>query len=178
VHCDVDTPFPKPGEPPAYFEPLKALFARHPWATIIWAHIGLGRVVRPVKDQAQLVAAMMDDPKLAHVHFDLSWNETAKYIVSTQQSVDVVADLISRHPDRFMFGTDEVAPTNQSDYLRVFRDYEPLWSKLSPHARDLVLRGNYERIFDEARHRVRRWERLHPKNEPDQPIVHRATGPD
>jgi hypothetical protein len=178
VHCDVDTPFPKPGAEPAYFEPLKALFARHPKATIIWAHIGLGRVVRPAKDQTKLVAAMIEDPRLAHVHFDLSWTETAKYIVATPQTVELVADLIARHPDRFLFGTDEVAPANQGDYLRVYREYEPLWAKLPPRARDLVLRGNYERIFDEGRRRVRKWERLHPNNEPSEPIVHRATGPD
>jgi hypothetical protein len=178
VHCDVDTPFPKPGAPAAYFEPLEALFARHPKTTIIWAHIGLGRVVRPAKDQANLVAAMIEDPRLKHVHFDLSWTETAKYIVATPQTVEVVADLITRHPDRFLFGTDEVAPANQSDYLRVYREYEPLWTRLPPPARDLVLKGNYERIFDEARRRVRTWERLHPVDKPTQPIVHRATGPD
>jgi hypothetical protein len=179
VHCDVDTPFPRAGQPPAYFEPLKALFARHPHATIIWAHIGLGRVVRPVKDQATLIAAMLEDPKLAHVRFDLSWSETAKYIVATPQTVEVVADLITRYPERFLFGTDEVAPVNQSDYLRVYRQYEPLWAKLPARARDLVLKGNFERIFDEARRHVRAWERLHPnEGEPSQPIVRRATGPD
>ena len=172
VHCDVDTPFPKPGVDPAYFTELSALFKRHPGTTIIWAHIGLGRVVRPVTDQARLVAAMLDNPKLSHVMFDLSWTETAKYIVATPATTKVVADLITKHPDRFLFGTDEVAPKNQQDYLSVYRQYQPLWDRLSPAVLDRVRKGNYERVFDEARRRVRAWEQLHRTDSiGHQPIV-------
>ena len=179
VHCDVDTPFPKAGIEPAYLGALTALLKRHPNTTIIWAHIGLGRVVRPVKDQARLVEAMLDNPKLAHVYFDLSWSETAKYVVATPQTTRVVADLITKHPDRFLFGTDEVAPDDPNAYLKVFRTYQPLWAELPPAVVHQVLVGNYERIFDEARRRVRAWERMHPRDQiGHQPIVHRATGPD
>jgi len=174
VHCDVDTPFPKAGVDPAYFTELGALFKRHPNTTIIWAHIGLGRVVRPVADQARLVAAMLDNPKLAHVVFDLSWNETAKYIVATPATLQVVADLIAKHPDRFLFGTDEVAPKNQQDYLRVYRQYQPLWDRLPPAVLERVRKGNYERIFDEARRRVRTWEQAHAGDTVGhQPVVRR-----
>ncbi|HTR51949.1 MAG TPA: amidohydrolase family protein [Kofleriaceae bacterium] len=179
VHCDIDTPFPKPGAPPAYLDGIVALFKRHPHARIIWAHIGLGRVVRPVQDQAAFVAAMLDDPALAHVSFDLSWSETAKYIVASPATIRVVADLVIRHPDRFLYGSDEVAPANQDDYLRVYRQYQPLWDQLPPRVLAQVLRGNYERIFDEARRRVRAWEQsgaAHATN--PEPVVHRATGPD
>jgi hypothetical protein len=172
LHCDVDTPFPKAGMEPAYFTALNALFKRHPNTTIIWAHIGVGRVVRPVKDQLRLVEQMLDNPKLKHVNFDLSWSETAKYIVATPQTVSAVAALIKKYPDRFLFGTDEVAPKNQQDYLRVFRQYQPLWDALPRDVLERVRKGNFERIFDEARTRVRAWERQHP---PDllghQPIV-------
>jgi hypothetical protein len=39
--------------------------------------------------------------------------------------------------------------------------YRPLWAKLSPEAREKVLKGNYERLFDRARIQVRAWERAH-----------------
>jgi predicted TIM-barrel fold metal-dependent hydrolase len=52
VHNDIDTPFPKPGAKPAYLEQMTALLKRHPNATIIWAHTGLGRVVRPIQNHA------------------------------------------------------------------------------------------------------------------------------
>jgi hypothetical protein len=163
VHCDVDVPFPKPGSEPEYFEGVVALFKRHPHTTIIWAHLGVGRVVRPIKDHAAHFESMIADPALAHVAFDLSWTETAKYIVASPESIQIVARLITRHPERFLFGTDEVAPTDQQEYLRVYRQYQPLWDQLSPEVLHQVLEGNYERIFDGARKRVRAWEQLHVK---------------
>jgi hypothetical protein len=36
--------------------------------------------------------------------------------------------------------------------------YGPLWAKLTPEARAKVTRGNYERLFDAARVKVRAWE--------------------
>jgi len=158
VHCDVDTPFPRPNAEPAYLLGIAELFKRHPKTTIIWAHIGLGRVVRPVKDQAKLVERALDNPKLSHVYFDLSWSETAKYIMSSPDTMKVVAAIIAKHPDRFVFGTDEVGPTDQKTYLRVYDTYAPLWKALGPRAAHMVLVENYERIFDEARRRVRAWE--------------------
>src|ERR1700754_4981512 len=158
IHNDIDTPFAKEGAPPAYFEEVKALFKRHPDATIIWAHIGVGRVVRPAKAQGALIEEMLRDPQFSHVYFDISWNEVAKYVVATPESTRITADLINRYPDRFLFGTDEVAPSNQDQYLRVYYQYQPLWNLLDEKTREKVLKDNYARIFDRARHKVREWE--------------------
>jgi hypothetical protein len=67
--------------------------------------------------------------------------------------------LINRHPDRFLFGTDEVAPPDQDTYLRTYTLYAPLLSQLDDAARQKFLKGNYERLFDAARIRVRAWEK-------------------
>jgi hypothetical protein len=53
LHNDVDMPFAKPDTEPAYLTQMKALLKRHPKTTIIWAHIGLGRIVRPVQVSAE-----------------------------------------------------------------------------------------------------------------------------
>jgi predicted TIM-barrel fold metal-dependent hydrolase len=158
IHNDIDTPFAKEGTPPAYAAQVRSLFKRHPKTTIIWAHIGVGRVVRPAKEQGAIVEDMLKDPELSHVNFDISWNEVAKYVVATPASTQAVADIINRYPDRFLFGTDEVAPSDQEQYLRVYRQYGPLWKLLSKDASEKVRKGNYERIFNEARNRVRAWE--------------------
>jgi hypothetical protein len=100
----------------------------------------------------------LSDPQFSHVYFDISWNEVAKYMVATPESTRVAADLINRYPDRFLFGTDEVAPSSQEQYLRVYYQYQPLWKLLDGRTRVKVLKGNYERIFDEGRHKVRAWE--------------------
>ena len=159
LHNDVDMPFAKVGGRPVYLAQLKDLFRRHPRNTIIWAHVGVGRVVHPVERHAAMVRRIVEDPGLAHVHFDLSWNETAKYLVATSRSVALAADLINRHPDRFLFGTDEVNPPDQKTYLRIRQQYAPLWQRLDRAASEKLRRGNYERLFDEARRRVRAWER-------------------
>jgi hypothetical protein len=161
IHNDMDVPFAKESSQPAYLDEMKALFRRHRNTTIIWAHTGMGRIVRPVKNHAANIAAIISDQEFNHVYFDISWNEVAKYIVATPESTRIAADLINRYPDRFLFGTDDVAPLNQETYLRVYYQYGPLWKLLDNDASEKVRKRNYERIFDAARTKVRAWERAH-----------------
>lgn len=163
LHNDVDVPFAKEGSPPAYLEQLKAVLKRHPKTTIIWAHLGVGRIVRPVHQQGALVEAMIKDPAFSHIYYDISWSEVAKYAVSTPETTRQVADLLNRYPDRFLFGTDEVAPSTQDLYMRVYNQYAPLWPLLTKEASEKIRKGNYERIFDEGRRRVRAWEKANLK---------------
>ena len=159
MHSDVDMPFPKPGQEPYQVAQLRDLFKRHPKTTIIWAHCGLGRIVHPVKDQLAIVERLLTSPELSHVYIDISWDEVAKYLVASPEAIERAAEGINRHPDRFLFGTDEVAPTEQAKYLKVYDMYKPLWAKLTPEASEKVRKGNYERLFDEARRKVRAWEK-------------------
>ena len=161
LHNDMDVPFSKEGSPPAYLDQIKALFKRHPNSTIIWAHTGMGRIVRPVKDHGAAVEAILKDPAFKNVYFDISWDEVAKYLVATPETTKIAADLINRYPDRFLFGTDEVAPKTQAAYLKVYYQYDPLWKLLTPDTVQKVRKGNYERLFDQARLRVRAWEKTH-----------------
>jgi hypothetical protein len=161
IHNDMDVPFAKEGSEPAYLEQAKAVFKRHPKTTIIWAHTGMGRIVRPIKNHAANVEAILQDPAFSHLYFDISWDEVAKYIVASPQATQITADLINRYPDRFLFGTDEVAPSNWATYSRVFNMYQPLWNLLRPETGLKVRCGNYERIFDAGRRHVRQWEAAH-----------------
>jgi predicted TIM-barrel fold metal-dependent hydrolase len=166
IHNDMDVPFAKPGSDPVYLEQMKAVLARHPKTTIIWAHMGMGRIVRPVQGHAAVIEAMLKDPQFNHVYFDISWDEVAKYLVASPESIQVAAQLFNRYPDRFLFGTDEVAPADQGKYLRVYNLYEPLWKALDKNTSDKIRKGNYERIFDEGRQRVRAWESAHVERRP------------
>ena len=184
LHNDMDTPFPKEGKPPAYLEQMKNLIKRHPKTTIIWAHTGMGRIVRPVDHHAAVLEAMLKDPAFSHLYFDISWTEVAKYITATPEATKITADLLNRYPDRFLFGTDEVAPTNQESYLKIYSLYAPLWKLLTPETSAKVRKGNYERLFDEARRNVRAWERANlkaqvlPGTAPHEDVpVSRATDP-
>jgi len=164
IHNDMDIPFAKENSAPAYLDEMKTLLRRHPNTTVIWAHTGMGRVVRPIKNHAANLAAILADPAFKNVYFDISWDEVAKYIVATPESTRIAADLINKYPDRFLFGTDSVAPPDQQEYLKVYYQYKPLWTLLDKETGEKVRRGNYERIFDDARKKVRAWEAEHTQS--------------
>lgn len=178
LHNDIDVPFAKVGAEPVYLTQMKALLKRHPRTNVIWAHVGLGRVVHPVQQAAavgaaerpqnhmELVLSMLEDPELSHLYFDISWDEVAKYAIASPEATRRTAAVINRFPDRTLFGTDEVAPPDQARYLRIYDMYEPVWKLLTPEAREKVLKGNYERLFDAARARVRAWEAANVRKEP------------
>lgn len=159
IHSDSHSPFPKPEAEPVYFNQMKDLLARHPKTTIIWAHTGLGRIVQPVNEHAKALESILKDPKFKHVYFDLSWSEVAKYLVSTPEGLKKSSEIINTFPDRFLFGTDEVAPSDQNSYTRVYDQYQPLLSLLKEDTRLKFLRANYEKLFDTARSKVRKWEK-------------------
>jgi predicted TIM-barrel fold metal-dependent hydrolase len=161
IHNDVSMPFPKPEQRRVYFDQLKDLFRRHPGATIVWAHLGLGRVVEPLPGHAALIEEILDDPALSHVNFDISWDEAAKYLVRSMDTIERSVGVMGNHPDRFVFGTDVVAPSDPAKYYAVFDMYAPLWRELSPEARRMITRQNYERLFGAARGKVRAWEHGH-----------------
>jgi hypothetical protein len=173
LHNDIDMPFAKTDSEPVYLEQTKALLKRHPATRIIWAHVGLGRIVHPVQVSAEaaertpahlgIVETILGDPALRHVSFDISWDEVAKYAVATPASIARVAAALNKYPDRFLFGTDTVAPSGAAPYYAVFERWAPIWRLLTPEASLAVRKGNYVRLFDEARRRVREWERANVK---------------
>ena len=98
IHNDIDMPFAREGAEPVFLTQMKDLLRRHPETTVIWAHVGMGRVVHPVlaaagasaaersDNQVGIVTTMLKDPGLKHLYFDISWEEVAKYIVATPET--------------------------------------------------------------------------------------------
>jgi hypothetical protein len=168
IHNDIDVPFAETDADPMYLQQMTELLARHPGAVVIWAHLGLGRIVRPTQVSAGsaqrspshvgIVERLLTNPALQHVLFDISWDEVAKYAVASPEAEARVAAILNRYPDRFLFGTDSVAPPDADRYFAVFDMWAPIWPLLTPEASYKVRKGNYERIFDEGRRRVRAWE--------------------
>ena len=159
MHSDFNTPFPKDGTEPTFFKQMKELLSRHPKTQIIWAHTGLGRIIEPIESQLKGIQEILNDKKLRHVYFDISWSEVAKYVVKTPDSVKEMAGLLEKYPDRFLFGTDEVAPEDKASHEKVYWQYGPLWNLLSKNTSEKVRKLNYEKLFDEARVKVRAWEK-------------------
>jgi predicted TIM-barrel fold metal-dependent hydrolase len=160
-HNDVNRPFAKAGTTPVFIEQARALFLRHPKNTIIWAHTGLGRVVQPVEGHLAMIESMLADPAFKNLYFDISWDEVAKYAVSSPEAIQKTAALLNKYPDRFLFGTDTVAPKDPKAYYAVYDMWKPVFDRLDKEAKAKILKGNYQRIFDQARKNVRAWERTH-----------------
>lgn len=164
IHTDIERPFPKKDTPPHLALQTKELFLRHPKTKIIWAHIGLGRVVRPLVQQADAIARALKDRELDHVYFDISWDEVSKYATESDESAKRVSAIINRHPERFLFGTDCVAPKSAQSMANVFNGYDKIWKLLTPEAKRMVCLENHERLFDEAKKKVRAWEKANLKS--------------
>ena len=81
--------------------------------------------------------------------------------MSSPETEKRIAELLNRFPDRFLFGTDNVAPPDQATDLKVFQLWQPIFAQLTPEASLAVRKKNYERLFDAARARVRGWEKDH-----------------
>ena len=173
IHNDIDIPFARQDSEPVYLAQMKAVLKRHPKTTIIWAHTGLGRVVHPVRSSAEtaerssaqlkIVETILADPDFSHVSFDISWDEVAKYAIASPESISSVKTILNRYPDRFLFGTDAVAPAKPEAYFAVFEMWKPVWEQLSKDAVFKVRIGNYERLFDAAREKVRYWEQANAR---------------
>jgi hypothetical protein len=159
LHNDADMPFPRPGQEPYVLVQFKELLLKHPNTTVIWAHAGLGRIVRPVQDQLGIIDRALANPALKNLHIDISWDETAKYVVARPETIAATASVIEKYPDRFLFGSDVVAPSSIDSPMAVYNAYEPLWKALKPETARKVALENYERVFDEGRRKVRAWEK-------------------
>jgi hypothetical protein len=79
-----------------------------------------------------------------------------------EKSIRILVKHASHASDRFRCG-DTVAPANAAAYYRVFDMRAPVWRLLTPEASFKIRKGNYERIFDAARQRVRVWEQANAK---------------
>ncbi len=154
VHNDADVILPHADAHPAHFDAFLELVADHPDATIVWAHSGLGRFVEPTDGYVDLLEDVLEDDRYAHLHLDLSWDVVAEQIADDP----AWADLVERFPTRFLLGSDAVTPRDEAAYLRNLAVWEPLLDRLGADAGEALRLRNYERLFDEARRRVRAFE--------------------
>ncbi len=170
-HNDIDTPMNNRTELPSYAKQMYRLLKRHKDTTIIWAHTGLGRTVSPRQRDSiegskrnpshlDMIERTLENKGLKNLHYDISWDVVAKYITATPESLKNAARIINKYPNRFLFGTDMVAPKKEN-YFEVYEMYAPLFEKLTPEASKMLRLTNYERIFDKARVDVANWERAH-----------------
>ena len=158
IHNDVDVILPHSGERPTHLDAFVEVVRRHPGTTIVWAHAGIGRFVEPTPDYVDLLEELLRDESLNHLHFDLSWDVVAEQIDSPPETLAAWAALVNAWPDRFVLGSDSVVAKDAASYQTALEAWRMLFDRLDPDASHQLRMGNYERLFDAARARVRAWE--------------------
>ncbi|MCK7517442.1 MAG: hypothetical protein MZV64_06840 [Ignavibacteriales bacterium] len=63
----------------------------------------MGRIIKPIEDMGAMFEEMLADPAYNNLYFDLSWDETAKWLDYNDKSLARTAEIIKKYPDRFLF---------------------------------------------------------------------------
>jgi hypothetical protein len=175
VHCDHDTPgnldlskdpvaratyYGGKTPKPQYLDAFEAFLKRHPNVSMIWAHfMGNGRGVRPYPEHWTYVDRLLGDPAFRHVSIDISWGSViAGTILDTPEHLKATADLIRKYPDRFLYGSDQLATTDFEALRKGYDVWAPLWQELGPELTSRVCKENYVRVFDQSKKNIRAWE--------------------
>ena len=161
LHCDVDLPGQANNTAPAYLEGIKRLFCHAAVSdtNIIWAHGGgLGRFVNAPAGHTATLRQLLEDDRMKHVHIDLSWSVVAERLTQSPETQVEWVSLIKDHPGRFLFGSDALAPADRDAWNKTYASYNGLLMSLPDAVRLQLLRGNYQRLFVDARKRVRSYE--------------------
>ena len=170
LHNDIDMPFAKVDAEPVYLTQMKALLKRHPKRLDhLGAHrprarrpsgTGIGRCRRAQPAPGRDRRGDARPIRRSRTSTSTSRGTRSRSTRSPRRRSSArVAALFNKYPDRFLFGTDTVAPSGPAPYYAVFDMWAPVFRQLTPEASLKVRKGNYERIFDEGRRRVRAWEK-------------------
>lgn len=158
---------------------LKQLCVQAPGASVIWAHTGLGRFVKPTRDHLQMVSRVLDACPGWSV--DISWDIVQERFIKPEPGMpttDEWAQFVTRYQDRVLWGSDTViysrnvvdakgVPTSMGkrmtfdQYMAVPKITSPLFEKVGPQISQKVRVGNYVKLFDGAKKKVRAWEAAH-----------------
>jgi hypothetical protein len=162
LHCDVTYPSEGPEESPKYLEGIQKLLS-HPFAgntTVIWAHGGgLGRFVNAPGAHVKTLRGMLENPALSKLHIDISWTVVADKLMANDNTSKEWRALIDDFSDRFIFGSDTLAPQTSDIWNQTYKKYSDLRNALAENTVKKVFLENYERVFVEAREKVRAYER-------------------
>lgn len=161
---------------------LKSLCADTKDTTTIWAHTGIGRFVKPTRDHLSIVSRILETcPKWS---VDISWDLMQENMLNPGANMPTTAEWIAflrKYQDRVLWGSDTVIfgrnkfdgtpATGMSvvpgkrftveEYASVIKILDPIFNKLPSEVVSKIRYENYERIFNNARSRVRAWERAH-----------------
>ena len=136
---------PQYGKDPIYLEELQRALEHNRNCKIIWAHVGVSRLI-DVEELLIIAAELLNsNPNL---YVDISWvfyeNYVRGAIMHGGEDNDIYADmwaaLIEKYSDRFMIGSDKVG--HWAEYPQEIVKYYVLLDKLRPETAAKLCREN------------------------------------
>jgi hypothetical protein len=131
----------RPGEH-EYIGQLDQMLARHSRTTVVWCHAGVSRRVEP-RDQHRVVADLLD--RHDRLHVDISWVLLDQVFTRDGTVHPDWHELLVRHPDRFVLGSDVVGP--KSDWSSPIDRLTRVLDQLPASARTSIAAGNATRLW-------------------------------
>lgn len=133
---------------PIYLAELEEALGRHPDTRFLWAHAGtsaeINRSQGRIRDLPGIVGRLLDDHD--NLWIDPSWSMLEPYLLDRDGRPQAVwLDLVRRHPDRFLVGSDKVG--RFAGIGESLRGFEPLLAALPPEVADAVAGGNLDRLL-------------------------------
>ena len=130
-----------------YLSEVENVLKKHPQTKIIWAHGGTSANIERRQHLIgldKIIGRLLD--KYANLSIMLSWSLTSCYLLDHQSKPDPAwIALISRHPDRFLVGSDVVG--NFAKLERAFREELTLLKSLPPAIAAQIAHGNAEKLM-------------------------------
>ncbi|TVT20242.1 amidohydrolase family protein [Amycolatopsis acidiphila] len=140
VHHDSSSPG-RPGEH-EYVGQLDRMLSRHSGTTVVWCHAGVSRRVEPRRQHEVLADLLERHPRL---HADVSWQLLDLVLSGDGSPRPEWTELITRHPDRFVLGTDLVG--RPENWAQRMKPLERLLGGLPPSVREAVASENALRLW-------------------------------
>ena len=156
LHCDIDAMISNDPHEPTYLKALEKLFMKHKRTKIIWGHTGLGRYVKARPRHIEFLKYLLSVS--SNLYVDISWKEVAKQFFKNQHLAPQWRNFLKDHSKRIIFGSDTVSPT-PSKYGEILQFYQKIWKEIPEDAVKNITYNNYKKLFDEARSKVRLWEK-------------------
>ncbi|NDP59621.1 MAG: amidohydrolase family protein [Oxalobacteraceae bacterium] len=158
LHCDVDTAIPediRPGHPSNLNGMMRLLGdGQVEDTTIIWAHFGGISRFGPVPEKHyDNIDSMLH--RFPNLMIDLSWSR-----IASKLDPDKVAAVINNHPERFIMGSDALAPHDAQVLGQTYAIYDApdgLFKKLSEDVLQKILVTNYERVIRGGREHCKKF---------------------
>ncbi len=124
--------------------PISALYAVNPGLQILWAHAGMDA-------SPALIGEMLDRYPTLLTELSLR----ASDIAPAGQLAPVWRELLLRHTDRFMIGTDTWASSRWPEYVELVREHRQWLVQLPRAAAQQIAYENAARHFASVSHRPR-----------------------